>query len=34
VQILDQRAGRSIEVSPDELEGYGKGKLKLSEIGK
>lgn len=34
VGILDQRAGRSIEVTPEELEGFRKGKLKLSEIGK
>lgn len=34
VDILDQRAGRSIEITPDELEGFRTGKLKLSEIGK
>lgn len=32
--ILDQRAGRSIEVTPEELEGFRKNKLSLSEIGK
>jgi hypothetical protein len=32
--VFDQRAGRSIEVTPDELEGFRQGKLKLSEIGK
>ena len=34
IEILDQRAGRSIEVSPQELDGFRKGKLKLGEIGK
>jgi len=34
VDILDQRAGRSIEVTPEELEGFRTGKLKLGEIGK
>lgn len=33
IEILDQRAGRSIEVTPAELEGFRKKKLKLSEIG-
>ena len=34
IDILDQRAGRSIEVAPDELEAFRTKKLKLSEIGK
>jgi hypothetical protein len=34
IEILDQRAGRSIEVTPAELEGFRMGKLKLNEIGK
>lgn len=34
VEILDQRAGRSMEVTPEELEGFRTGKLNLSEIGK
>ena len=34
LEVLDQRAGRSIEVTPDELEGFRAKKLKLSEIGK
>jgi hypothetical protein len=34
VEVLDQRAGRSIEVAPEELEGFRTKKLKLSEIGK
>ncbi|MDP3791209.1 MAG: hypothetical protein Q8R38_04100 [Candidatus Omnitrophota bacterium] len=34
LEILDQRAGRSIEVVPEELEGFRTNKLKLSEIGK
>ena len=34
IDVLDQRAGRSIEVTPQELEGFRTKKLKLSEIGK
>ena len=34
IDILDQHAGRSIEVAQQELEGFRTGKLKLSEIGK
>lgn len=34
IEILDQLAGRSIEVTPEELEGFRTKKLKLSEIGK
>ena len=34
IEILDQKAGRSIEVAPEELEGFRTRKLKLSEIGK
>jgi hypothetical protein len=34
LEILDQRAGRSIEVTPAELDGFRTKELKLSEIGK
>jgi len=34
VEVLDQRAGRSIEVTPEELEGFRTKKLGLSEIGR
>ena len=34
VEVFDQREGRSIEVTPQELEAYREKKLKLDEIGK
>ena len=34
VSVLDVRAGRAIEVTPAELDGFRQKKLKLSEIGK
>ena len=34
VEVLDQRLGRSIEVTPEELEAFRTKKLKLNEIGK
>lgn len=34
VEVFDQRAGRSIEVTPEELEAFRTKKLKLNEIGK
>jgi len=34
VSVLDQRAGRSIEVTPEELEAFRAHKKKLEEIGK
>lgn len=34
IEILDQRAGRSIRVTPEELEAFRTKKLGLSEIGK
>ena len=34
VEVFDQYAGRSIEVTPEELEGFRTKKLKLNEIGK
>ncbi len=33
-EVLDQREGRSIEVTPEELESFRTKKLSLSEIGK
>lgn len=34
VEVFDQYEGRSIEVTPEELEGFRTKKLKLNEIGK
>lgn len=34
VEVFDQREGRSIEVTPEELESFRMKKLKLNEIGK
>ena len=34
VEVFDQREGRSIEVTPEELENFRMKKVKLNEIGK